>query len=282
MCNQIYFNMKYLFLIFKGFIIGVAKIIPGVSGAVMAISFGVYERLIKILSNPFKINKNDLKFLIFLLLGIAIGIALLCRLIKKCLDIYYLPTMLLFCGLIVGGMSEITNVLKRGKKKYINILIFIINFCLFFVLIKMPSLSIKINDIFLYFLMGIIESLTTIIPGISGTAIFMSLGWYEKLLTLYLNSMTFSVSPKTAILFLLGFICATILIARVITWLFEKAKEMAYCGVFGFMVSSLFVMFKSSFCNGFTIKELIIGIVLFIFGIYGSKKINKICTTSYD
>ena len=54
--------MKYLSLILKGFIIGIAKIIPGVSGAVIAISFGIYEKLINIISRPLHIKFNDLKF----------------------------------------------------------------------------------------------------------------------------------------------------------------------------------------------------------------------------
>ena len=54
--------MKYLVLLCKGFIIGVARIIPGVSGAIIAMSFGVYERLVSIMSKPTKIRLNDVKF----------------------------------------------------------------------------------------------------------------------------------------------------------------------------------------------------------------------------
>ena len=61
----IYFNMKYIMLLCKGLIIGIAKIIPGVSGAIIAMSFGVYERLVSIMSKPTKIRVNDLKFLFF-------------------------------------------------------------------------------------------------------------------------------------------------------------------------------------------------------------------------
>ena len=70
--------MKYLILMCKGFIIGIAKIIPGVSGAIIAISFGVYERLVSIMSKPLQIKLKDLKFLFFLLLGAALGIGFLC------------------------------------------------------------------------------------------------------------------------------------------------------------------------------------------------------------
>ena len=57
--------MNNFFLILKGFIIGVAKIMPGVSGAILSISFGVYERILYIISHPFKVKLDDLKFLLF-------------------------------------------------------------------------------------------------------------------------------------------------------------------------------------------------------------------------
>ena len=108
--------MKYLSLILKGFIIGIAKIIPGVSGAVIAISFGIYEKFINIISRPLHIKFNDLKFLSFLFIGAALGIGIFCKIVKFCIDNCYLPTMLLFLGLIIGGTPNILNEIKNKRK----------------------------------------------------------------------------------------------------------------------------------------------------------------------
>lgn len=267
--------MKYLMLMFKGFIIGTAKIIPGVSGAIIAISFGIYEKLISIISKPTKITLENLKFLFFILVGAVLGIGLLCKGVKWCLDTYYFPTMLLFAGLIIGGISDITKNIKKEKFNYKFGLIFVICFTLLYFLVNIKgNQNINSNNYIIYFLIGIIESLTTIIPGISGTAIFMALGWYELLLTVFEEISTFSINLYKITLFLGGFIICTILISKIITWLFENKKTFAYTGVLGFMCCSLVIMLIDACSHLFSISEFIIGIFLFIIGFWGTRKIN--------
>lgn len=267
--------MKYIMLICKGFIIGVAKIIPGVSGAIIAISFGVYERLVNIMSRPTKLNFNDLKFLVCLLIGAALGIGLLCKVVKWCLEIFYLPTMLLFVGLIFGGISEITNKIKAKRMSAKGLITFICCFSILYYLVNIQGGNGNvIHDNFVYFLIGIIESATTIIPGISGTAIFIALGWYENLLGIFEGITNFSIDFFTLCLFLSGFIISTIMISKLISYLFNNHKSLAYTGVLGFMISSLVIMLEDTFSHGFSILEIIIGVCLFLIGTMMTKKIN--------
>ena len=267
--------MKYLMLICKGFIIGIAKIVPGVSGAIIAMSFGVYERLVSIMSRPAKIRLNDVKFLIFLLIGAALGICILSKGVKWCLNEVYFPTILLFSGLIAGGLSDILVEVKKDKFSLSKGLIFVICFSLIYYLINIKGTAVSLNSNLLYFFIGMIESLTTIIPGISGTAIFMALGWYEKLLDVY-EKMTILDFDVTIILFLIGFIISTVLVSKMITWLFERKKSLAYTGVLAFMLASLLMMIEEAFSNGFSVLELVVGIILFILGIIMTKKINHL------
>ena len=104
---------KNLVLFLKGIIIGIGKTIPGVSGASLSISLGVYEQLISSMANIFKETKKNLKFLLIIGSGIIISIMLSSNLIMHCLDNYYLPTMLLFIGMIIGC---IPNIVKMAKK----------------------------------------------------------------------------------------------------------------------------------------------------------------------
>ena len=108
-------------LIVKGLIIGLGKIIPGVSGGMLAISLGVYEKGLDALSHFFRNVKENTKFLCLLGLGILISVVLMSKLIKFSLDNYYLPTMLLFIGLISNADDDGYG---RANPKLLKSLIF--------------------------------------------------------------------------------------------------------------------------------------------------------------
>ena len=271
----IYFNMKYLMLLFKGFIIGTAKIIPGVSGAIIAMSFGVYERLVNIMSNPTKIRVNDVKFMLFLGIGGALGIGFFSKFVIFCLERLYFSIMLLFIGLIAGGLTDILREIKKNENNGLKFLIFIICFSLVYYLINIKNMSIGLNNSLVYVFMGMMESLTTVIPGISGTAIFMALGWYEKLLGVFEQMVGFNINLNI-ILFLFGFIISTIMVSKLITFLFKKYKSLAYTGVLAFMIASLLIMLEKALASGFSFLEFILGIIFFIIGFLGTKKINNL------
>lgn len=263
--------MNNFVLILKGFLIGIAKIIPGVSGAILAISLGIYERILRIIGHPLKINFEDIKFLFFLFFGAILGILVFSWGIMWCLDMWKLATMLLFIGFIIGGIPEITSEMK-GNFCLKNILICIISFVLILFLTNLSSSSGSSNH---YFLMGSIESLTTIIPGISGTAIFMALGWYESVLETINGILTFSAPLSVSFNYLLGFIVSTIFIARVLGFLFDKYKASSYFGVMGFMIGSLVTMILDLFCVSCGFWEKIIGVLLFFTGLFSTSKINS-------
>lgn len=251
--------MNYLILLLKGFIIGVAKIMPGVSGAMLSISFGVYEKILSIIAHPFKIKFSDLKFLFFLLLGSFIGIVLLCDFLKWCLNNYFYYTMCFFIGLIVGGIPDIIKEV-RGKITIIDTFLFIVSFILIFLLVGLDSGNNSSSNHF--FFMGAIESLTTIIPGISGTAVFMALGWYDCLLDTIKCLLTFSCSLNISLLFISGFVISTIIISWILSFIFKKYKRYSYICVLGFMLASLGEMISDlSSIN-------LLGVILFFTGYY--------------
>jgi len=104
-----------ILLFIKGFVIGIANLIPGVSGGTLAITLGIYERLIEILSN-FKSNiKENVKFLIPIFLGVGASILSLSGLISLCLERFLFPTIMLFVGAILGGLPMLCKKLKGSK-----------------------------------------------------------------------------------------------------------------------------------------------------------------------
>ena len=248
-----------------------AKIIPGVSGAVLAISLGIYERILNIIGHPLKINFDDLKFLIFLFAGVGGGILIFCWGIKWCLDMWKVATMLLFIGFIIGGSCDIVSELK-GHFNVKNSCLFILSFGLILFFTSLGSNSGSSNN---YFLMGAIESLTTIIPGISGTAIFMALGWYESVLDTINGILTFSANISVSFSYILGFIVSSILISRLLGFLFDKYKASSYFCVMGFMLGSLYTMFVDLKSSNAGFLEVLIGIFLLFIGAFSTEKINS-------
>ena len=117
-----------LTLAIKGFLIGVANIIPGVSGGTLAITLGIYEKLIGAISHFFKNLKENIKFIMPIGIGAVLSILLLSRVISFCLDKYTLATILFFIGLILGGIPLLNKKIKGHYKNVSNIIIFLLSF----------------------------------------------------------------------------------------------------------------------------------------------------------
>ena len=120
--------MKY-FLI--GLLIGIGKIIPGVSGSVIAIRFKVYEKIINSILNYFKDMKKNTKFLFSIFSGVLISIVLLAKIILFLYTKYHYLMIVIFALLILTGLKDI---LKEGHNYYLTF----ISFLLAIVLIKLP------------------------------------------------------------------------------------------------------------------------------------------------
>ena len=112
-------NNMNLFL--KGFIIGIAKIIPGVSGAMIAVTFGIYDRLINAITNFFDDKKENFKFLLIVGSGIFLSIVSCSSIIRYFILNYYLIVMMLFIGLVVGGTYNYSKNIDYSFKNIIII-----------------------------------------------------------------------------------------------------------------------------------------------------------------
>ncbi len=261
--------------IIKGFIIGILKIAPGVSGSMMAISFGIYERMISIISNIFHINFKDFIFLLTICMGIFSGIILFSGVIKWLLAAYYFPMMFLFMGLIARGFRDLKdNVSFNRKNLLIMILIGTIFMFMMYFICNSGLFSINKSGIS-FFTMGCIEVFTSIVPGISGTAIFMSLGCYEILLDLFSNLLNPDYF-KFNIYFTLGIIIGLFILSKILNFLFKKYHKFMNLLIFVLMLSSFLMMAYDLFISGPNIFDIIIGSILFFLGYKTTNFVNKI------
>lgn len=211
-----------------GLLIGIGKIIPGVSGSLIAIRLNVYEKMIDAIIHYFKNIKRNTLFLTSIFSGVIIAIFLMSNLLMYFITNYRFPTLLVFVLLIASGIKEIY---QKGDNLYIAI----ITFSLSLLLIKLPINNLDIS----YFTMGIIESISMIIPGISGTAIYISFGAYEKMLNLFIAPKVFPV-----LLFALGFLVCSLIIIKLIDYCFKKYKKETYSAILGFLLASIILMFN--------------------------------------
>lgn len=265
-------------LALKGFIIGVANIIPGVSGGTLAITLGIYEKLIGIISHFFKNVKENIKFLLPIGIGAVLSILILSKVIAFSLENYPFPTTLLFIGLILGGLPMLFSKIKKGQKKgrLSNLLIFLITFSIVTIFGFMNTGNAMVNlsnvDIvgyILLFLVGMIAAATMVIPGISGSFMLMLLGYYKPIVNTISDLASFKNILDNILILLpfgIGILVGIVLIAKLIELLLEKFPTKTYYGIIGFVISSIITIFLPLVNVSYTIPSVIVGIILLLLG----------------
>lgn len=281
--------MTFFMDMVKGIFIGVANVIPGVSGGTMAVSLGLYDKMIAAISNLLKDWKKSLKVLLPIILGCAIGIIGFTYAIEYLLSNHTFPTCMAFVGLILGGIPMLVHALRKELHKSPNgrigisgIIAFLVLFC---VAAFMPMLNSDTEVLRTFtptpwtlislFLVGVIASATMVIPGVSGSLVMMILGYYYGVIDtikLFLDSLkAFDMAGmfQGAILlfpFGIGVLLGIFLISKLITFLFERYGLQTYCAILGLIAASPFAIFYNTGLFGqlasLTPVTVIIGIVL--------------------
>ena len=235
-------------LIFKGFIIGIGKVIPGISGSVLAISMGIYDKIIFSFSHFFKNSKRNFSFLIQILIGISLAMILGSKVIYYLINHFYTLTMSAILGFILGTIPSLIKKTKYNKK---NIMISIISFLLTFAL-NYFKFNININ-ILAIIILGIIEAFTSIVPGISGTAIFINLGVYKYILNAIGN-----FNLNFLLFYIFGIIIGLITFSKLINLLIEKHENEFLSIINGLVIASIFPIFKNCFNGNQVVFSLIL------------------------
>lgn len=273
-----------LILFIKGFILGVANVIPGVSGGTLAVSLGLYERILECVTTLFKKFKENLTFIMPIALGIGVAILSTSKLVTYALTNFKAQTIFLFVGLIFGGISLIMKKVK-GQKSFFNICVLCIVFI--FVLglnfVKTDTFSIsftnmKIVDYILLALVGFIASSAMVIPGISGSFVLMVFGYYEKIMATISHLTTFkNVGQDLIILtvFGIGVLLGILFMAKLITKLIKKNEVRTYFAIMGFVLSSIVVLLIQIGDFKFNFTNIAASILAFLWGYLLSRAIDK-------
>lgn len=275
-----YMSFIYLFLI--GILIGTAMIIPGVSGSVIAVIFGVYDKSITALTNFFKNFKKNIIYLFILGSGILTGAIWFSNVMMFLYEKHEIITKFSFIGLILGGIPFLINEIKKKKTEKINVKMFLItllfSLVLWYLSENLINLTININNsskilnFFLLFLSGFIYSVGKVIPGISGSFLLILIGMYEFVLSIMANPINAVVTSFDKILpFILGLIFGVIVLLKLMKYLLDKKFGLTYSIIIGFVIGSIPALIPKFSFN----LEFITGIVVMIVSFVLSYKLTK-------
>ncbi len=285
--------MQFLKDICKGAVIGIANIIPGVSGGTMAVSMGIYDKLIHCITHLFKEFKKSILFLLPIVIGAAVAIVACAFGLEYLFLKFPVPTNLLFVGLILGGLPAICKKVKGSKVKAGHVIAFL----LFFGLVVMMAvigekegntadLSFNILNVLKLFLVGVIASATMVIPGVSGSMILVLIGYYNPILgeiTGFINALKEFDVPLllqgcgVLIPFGIGVVIGIFAIAKLIEIIFAKFPLYAFWAIIGLIVASPFaiVLMNLGSFAGVTIPMIIASVVTFAAGFFVAMKLGE-------
>ena len=269
-----------IMLILKGFALGIANVIPGVSGGTIAVILGIYEKLIDILSNLKTKLKENFKYLLFLAIGLILAIGLFSNAVTFCLKNYPFATILFFIGFIIGGMPPLLNKVK-SKIDICFIIAFTVVMLMAFITPDTMNKSldiINIKTLIILFLIGVLGAASMVLPGISGSFVLMLIGYYEPIMNSIseftkLNNLTHNILILA--MFGLGVLFGIIFMAKLIKILLEKYEIPMYMGIIGFVIASAISILVSVIGSSYGVLQIIIGVILMFVGIIASRMISK-------
>lgn len=248
-----------------GVFIGLAVIVPGISGSTVAIIFKLYDQFLYAIGHLFKEFKKCFNFLLPIGLGVIVGLVVGFIGVKKLLEILPFAVVCLFAGLMIGAFPAVKAELKGAKITPMRVGLFLIGVLLpvaigvtsAWVLSRTPMpLSLR-PDIsanqfaglsyrtFLCIPVGYVLAITQIVPGLSASALLMSLGWFNDLMNSVDTNLWLNY-PQVFVNYLslgVGFLAGLFTFSRVLTYLFNRARHTAYSMIVGLSLGSILSMF---------------------------------------
>lgn len=277
--------------IVRGLFIGIANIIPGVSGGTMAVSMGVYDKIIGAVTNLRKDFKNSVKTLLPYAIGAVVGIICFSYLLKFLLAEYEFPTLALFIGLILGGLPPIIKKVENEKFKITHF----ISFILLLLTIIIPAIyagslgigpmtEISLFSMIILLVLGIVAAGAMVIPGVSGSMILMMLGYYEYINNsingfvtsmLHLDFAGMMTSVWILLPFGIGVLIGIFLMAKIIEFLLKKYPNATMWGIIGLIVASPFAIIVGTSIANMTSITILISLVTFAIGFLVADRLSK-------
>jgi len=252
--------LKSILYAIQGAIVGVGAILPGISGGVLCVAFGIYEPMMELFTHPIRTLKTHYRMFIPFILGWALGFIFLAKGVEMLFELCPTLILMLFFGLIAGTVPELFRATERRDpgRSWTPFVLTLSLAYLFFHLLENGGTATVETSFVAYIVSGALWGLSIIIPGLSSSSVLIFLGLYTPL-TRGIGDLDMQV----VIPFAIG-ICATVfLLARLATMLFEKHNCIISRVIPGFMVASALKIIPSSFTD---LAEILLSLALFGIG----------------
>lgn len=282
--------MKLLLDMLRGVVIGLANIIPGVSGGTMMVSMGIYDTLIYCITHLFRQFKKSVLTLLPYGIGMVLAIVVGAFGLKAAFASFPLPTNALFIGLILGSVPMILKQMRGEKIGVPGAVIFLAMFALVVVLKAIESdrsveIVLSVGEVIKLFFLGCIASATMVIPGVSGSMILKTLGYYEPIVTGAITGLTSAlaggewglVMHNVGILlpFGIGVVVGIFAIAKFIEVMLAKWKGYTYCAILGMVAASpVVILMDGSIYAGADALIIVASVVLLAAGVAAALRLG--------
>ena len=252
--------------VLQGMVVGIANIIPGVSGGTMMVAMGLYDRLIHAITHLKKEFKESMKLLIPIFIGAGIAIVALSRLFEFLLETYPIPTNFAFCGLIAGSLPFIFKKVKGHAVTVGKVIPFLVFFGIVILMAVMGETSgnaadVSFNVINVVKLFGYYD---TILKAINN--------FIDALMAFDMNGLLTGVGILAP--FGIGVVIGIFLIAKIIEFIFSKAEIHAYYAIIGLILASPIAILLKTDWSGVSVITIVISVVTFAAGWFAASKLG--------
>ena len=269
--NKTYTPAQFALKILQGALIGLGAVLPGISGGVLCVVFGIYKTVMEFLADPVKKFRTHIPKLIPVGIGGVLGFLGIANLLSFLLNRYPTPSVCVFIGLITGMMPSLFREAgKQGRNKASWISMICGMIFIFALLIGLKVLSVSITPNFVWFLFcGFCLALSIIAPGMSFSTLLMPLGLYEPFVS-GIGHMDFGVLVPGGI----GALATVILFAKAVDRLFDRHYSVAFHTIVGIVIASTIMIIPiDSFAV--SVMSCIINIVCIVSGIIAALALDK-------
>ena len=262
---------RLLLQLLQGALIGLGSVLPGISGGVLSVVFGIYKPLMELLANPLSRLKTHVPKLLPYLAGAAIGFMGVANLLAYFLEKYPAPSVCLFVGLITGMLPSLWQEAGQqghSRGSYYSLIIAMV--LVFSILIGLNSSSIMIAPTFTWYLFcGFCLALSVIAPGMSFSTLLMPLGLYTPFVD-GIGHLSMEVLIPAGIGGLITIIC----LSRAVNLLFDRFYSFAFHAIVGIVIAAtiMIIPFES-----FTVSRscALINIFFLAAGIFAATVLDK-------
>ena len=261
----------FLIKVLQGALIGLGAVLPGISGGVLCVIFGIYKTIMEFLADPFRKLKSHFPKLLPIGIGGVIGFLGIANVLSFLLDKYPAPSVCVFIGLITGMLPSLFREAgEQGRSKASFVSMGIAMVLIFALLISLQVFSVQITPNFVWYLFcGFCLALSVIAPGMSFSTLLMPLGLYEPFVA-GIGHMDFAVLIPGGI----GALATVILFAKAVDALFNKHYSVSFHAIVGVVIAAtvMIIPFESFTAS---VASCVVNVICLAAGIVAALFLDK-------